>query len=164
VQGLLQYCYYCFLSSKATFISLPVKLLLKLVYGIIFLVLSSEHYLNSYKSKIICIYAQTTMYQHSRTSHSLLFIHFLTVAHTNNLIIIYETVSIISGTGAAIWTKTNFGPTGRHHPRSIPFHMHAPFPALLTIFKCILKVVFCTASNSASITSRHKFGSDVVHA
>jgi hypothetical protein len=27
--------------------------------------------------------------------------------------------------------------------RVVPFHVHAPFPALLPFFKCILEVVFC---------------------
>jgi hypothetical protein len=37
-----------------------------------------------------------------------------THAHT------YKEPSISSGTGAAIWSKTNFGPTGHHYPQSSP--------------------------------------------
>jgi hypothetical protein len=33
----------------------------------------------------------------------------------------YKEPSIISGTGATIWSKTNSGPTSHHHPRSSPF-------------------------------------------
>jgi hypothetical protein len=46
---------------------------------------------------------------------------------------------IISGTGAAIWSKTNFGPIGHHHPRS------SPLPRLCTVPSAsgILEVVFC---------------------
>jgi hypothetical protein len=56
----------------------------------------------------------------------------------------YNESSIISGTGAAIWSKTNFGPTGHHHLGSSPLpHGYTPFSALVSFFKCILEVVFC---------------------
>jgi hypothetical protein len=32
----------------------------------------------------------------------------------------YKEPSIISGTGVVIWSKTNSGPTGHHHPWSSP--------------------------------------------
>jgi hypothetical protein len=48
-----------------------------------------------------------------------------------------------SGTGAVIWSKTNFGLTGHHHPRISFFPHVCTVPALLPFFKCILKVVFC---------------------
>jgi hypothetical protein len=51
--------------------------------------------------------------------------------------------SIISGTGAAIWSKTNFGPIGHHHPRSSPIPLICTVPSASAIFKCILQVVFC---------------------
>jgi hypothetical protein len=49
----------------------------------------------------------------------------------------------ISGTCAAIWSKTNFGPTGPYHLKVVTFRAYAPFPALLPFFKCILEVIFC---------------------
>jgi hypothetical protein len=52
---------------------------------------------------------------------------------------------LISGTGADISSKTNFGPTGHHHSPTAPFSSHAPFPALLPFFKCVLEVAFCEA-------------------
>jgi hypothetical protein len=39
---------------------------------------------------------------------------------------------IVSGTGTAIWSKTDFGPTGHHHPHLVTF---AAFPAILPLFK-----------------------------
>jgi hypothetical protein len=52
---------------------------------------------------------------------------------------VINTIYIISWTGAAIWSKTNFGPTGHHHLEEVPFHMYVLMPFL----KCILQVVFC---------------------
>jgi hypothetical protein len=37
-----------------------------------------------------------------------------------NTAITYKELSTISGTGAAIWSETNFGPTTHHHLRSSP--------------------------------------------
>jgi hypothetical protein len=57
---------------------------------------------------------------------------------------IYKKPSIIPGTGAAIWPRTNLGSSGHHLPRSSPLlHVSTPFSALLPFFKCILEVVFC---------------------
>jgi hypothetical protein len=39
---------------------------------------------------------------------------FLPHAHAK----LYERVPIISGTGAAIWSKSNLGLSGHHHPRN----------------------------------------------
>jgi hypothetical protein len=55
---------------------------------------------------------------------------------------IYKEPSIISGTGAANWSKTNFGHTGFEIVSSC---LYAPFPALLPLFKmhpesCVLCV------------------------
>jgi hypothetical protein len=50
---------------------------------------------------------------------------------------LYKEPSKISGTDAAIWSKTNFRP-----PEVVPFHVNAPFSVLLPFFKCILEVVF----------------------
>jgi hypothetical protein len=52
-------------------------------------------------------------------------------------------VSIISGTGAAIWSKSNVGPTVHHHPQSSRHPCVCIFSAFLSFFKCILEVVFC---------------------
>jgi hypothetical protein len=49
--------------------------------------------------------------------------------------IAYKEPSIISWTGAAIWSKTNFGPTGHHHPRG------SPIPHVCTV-PSASKVVF----------------------
>jgi hypothetical protein len=55
----------------------------------------------------------------------------------------YKIPSIISGTSAAIWSRTNFGPTGRHHPvSSLLLHVFT-VSSTSAIFKCILEVVFC---------------------
>jgi hypothetical protein len=48
----------------------------------------------------------------------------------------------ISGTGADIWSKSNFGPTGHHHPRSSPLPHVCTVLRASAIFKCILEV-FC---------------------
>jgi hypothetical protein len=56
---------------------------------------------------------------------------------------IYEKVPIISGTSATIWLKTNFGPTGYHHPQSTPFPRVCTIPSASVIFKCILEALFC---------------------
>lgn len=45
--------------------------------------------------------------------------------------------------GAAIWSKTNAGIAGHHHPQTGPFCTYAPFSVLLPFFKCTLAVVFC---------------------
>lgn len=39
--------------------------------------------------------------------------------------------------------KINCASTDHHYSRYIPFHAHAPFPALLPCLKCILEIVFC---------------------
>jgi hypothetical protein len=43
-------------------------------------------------------------------------------------------VSIISGTGAAPWSKTNFWPTGHHHSRSSPLPCICTIPSTSAIF------------------------------
>jgi hypothetical protein len=71
--------------------------------------------------------------------------------------------SIISGTGAPIWSKTNFGPTGHHHLRSSPILRSCVVPGASAILKCILEVVFCegvsTVCDFATITSAFQNGS-----
>jgi hypothetical protein len=52
-------------------------------------------------------------------------------------------VSIIPGTGAAIWSKTNFPSTGHHHPRSHALPHVCTVPSASASFKCILEVVSC---------------------
>jgi hypothetical protein len=42
---------------------------------------------------------------------------------------LYKEPSIISGTGPAIWTKTNFGPTGHHQPLSSLLPRICTFPS-----------------------------------
>jgi hypothetical protein len=54
---------------------------------------------------------------------------------------VHKEPSIISRNGAAIWSKTNFGSTGYHHPRSM--HEGARVCTVSSISKCILEVVFC---------------------
>jgi hypothetical protein len=69
-------------------------------------------------------------------------------------------ISILSGTGSAIWLKTNFEPTGQHHspPRSSLLPRICTVPSASTIFlnaawmSCSVSV-FSTAFDSASITS-----------
>jgi hypothetical protein len=51
--------------------------------------------------------------------------------------------SIISRTGAAIWSEVSLGPTGHHYPDLVSFLACSPFTALLLFIRCILKVVFC---------------------
>jgi hypothetical protein len=63
-------------------------------------------------------------------------------------------VFIISGTGAAIWSKPNFGHSGHHHLKVVPFHMYAPFPTLLQFFKCILKFMFCEGAQQNSLVKK----------
>jgi hypothetical protein len=52
--------------------------------------------------------------------------------------LVYKGTSIISGTGAAIWSKTNFEPTGHHHLLLV-----CTVPRASVIFRCILEAVFC---------------------
>jgi hypothetical protein len=56
-------------------------------------------------------------------------------------------LSIISGTGAAIGSKTNFGPTGHHHPRSSLLLCVCTISSASAFSKRILKVVFCARSS-----------------
>jgi hypothetical protein len=64
---------------------------------------------------------------------------------------------IISGTGVAICSKTNFEPTNHHHPRSSPLPCMCIIPSVSAIFKYVLEVVFVrvfsTACDSAFIIS-----------
>jgi hypothetical protein len=54
----------------------------------------------------------------------------------------YRELSIISGTGADIWSKSNFGPPGRYHPWSSPHPHVCTVPSTSAIFKhpgnCVL--------------------------
>jgi hypothetical protein len=43
-------------------------------------------------------------------------------------------LSIISGTGAVIWSKTNLGASGHHHPRSSPLLRVCTVPSASAIF------------------------------
>jgi hypothetical protein len=45
-----------------------------------------------------------------------------------------QRASIISGTGAAIWLKTSFEPTGHHYPRSRPLLHVCTVPSDSAIF------------------------------
>jgi hypothetical protein len=68
---------------------------------------------------------------------------------------IYNEPSIISGTGAAIWSKTNFEPTSTIALEVVPFRSYATFPALLPFsdasWKSCSVRVFSTACDSYSI-------------
>jgi hypothetical protein len=55
---------------------------------------------------------------------------------------IHKEPSMIFGSGAAIWSNINFGPTGRHHPLSSHLSRAYTVPSAFAIFKCILEVVF----------------------
>jgi hypothetical protein len=48
----------------------------------------------------------------------------------------YMEPSIISGTGADIWSKTNFGPTGHHHLRS------SPLPRVFTVPRASAMMIY----------------------
>jgi hypothetical protein len=61
----------------------------------------------------------------------------------NMLDFLADVPSIIFRTAAAIWSKTNSGPAGHHHPRSSPLTHVSTVPSASAIFKCILQVVFC---------------------
>jgi hypothetical protein len=68
----------------------------------------------------------------------------------------YKDPSIISGTGAAVWLKTNFGPICHHRPRTSPLSLLCTVPSLLPFLNaswksCSVKV-FSTACGSASVT------------
>jgi hypothetical protein len=68
----------------------------------------------------------------------------------------YKESSIISGTGAVIWSKSNVGPTGHYHSRSSPFRAYVPYvprPFLNESWKSCSVRLFSTACDSASITS-----------
>jgi hypothetical protein len=55
----------------------------------------------------------------------------------------YKERSIISETSIEIWSKTNFGHTGHHHPQSSSLPCVSTFPSASAIFKCLLEVLFC---------------------
>jgi hypothetical protein len=46
--------------------------------------------------------------------------------------------TLISGNDAAIWSKTNLGPTGHRHSRSSHLPRLYTVPSISTIFKCVL--------------------------
>jgi hypothetical protein len=58
-------------------------------------------------------------------------------------LLIYVVVFIIFRIGAAIWSKTNFGPTGHHHPRSSPLPHVCTVPSTCTIFLMHSGSLFC---------------------
>jgi hypothetical protein len=53
----------------------------------------------------------------------------------------YKEPSIISGTGAAIWSKLTFGLLATITLEIVSFHAYALFPVLLLFLKCMLEVV-----------------------
>jgi hypothetical protein len=55
----------------------------------------------------------------------------------------YKEPSIISGTGAVIWSNVTLGLLTTITLRVVPFRTYVPFPALLLFFKCILEVELC---------------------
>jgi hypothetical protein len=59
------------------------------------------------------------------------------------LMIIYIEPSIISGTAAALWSKTNLGPTSHHHVQIRPLPCLCAVPSASGILKCVVEVVFC---------------------
>jgi hypothetical protein len=70
----------------------------------------------------------------------------------------YKETSIILVTGATIWKKTNFLPTGCHHPRTIPLsarmYRYQRFCHFLNAsWKSCSVRVFSIACDSATITS-----------
>jgi hypothetical protein len=60
---------------------------------------------------------------------------------------------IISWTGAPIWSKTNFGPTGHHCTRSSLLPRVCTVPSASAIGSQCFVRVFSTACDSASISS-----------
>jgi hypothetical protein len=50
------------------------------------------------------------------------------------LLLTYKDPSTIFGTGAAIWSETNFGPTGHHHTRTSIFPQICTDPSASAIF------------------------------
>jgi hypothetical protein len=66
-------------------------------------------------------------------------------------VLIYTAPLIISVTGPTIWSKTKFAPTGHHHLPSSRLPRVCFAPRASTIFKCILKVVFCECSAQPAI-------------
>jgi hypothetical protein len=54
----------------------------------------------------------------------------------------YKGPSIISGTGAAIWTKLTLGLLATVTLEVFHFRAYAPFLTILTFLKCILEFVF----------------------
>jgi hypothetical protein len=65
--------------------------------------------------------------------------------------------SIISGTGATVWPKTNLGSAGHNHSWSSPLLLVCTVPsqpALLPLFKCILDFLFHGCSAPYAILHR----------
>jgi hypothetical protein len=56
---------------------------------------------------------------------------------------IVQEISIISETGAAIWSKLTLGLLASITPEVVRFRTYATFPALLPFLKYILEFVFC---------------------
>jgi hypothetical protein len=57
----------------------------------------------------------------------------------------YKEPYIISDTGAAICSKTNFAPTGHHHPQHSPLLNACSVLDASAIFKCSLEVLLSEA-------------------
>jgi hypothetical protein len=76
------------------------------------------------------------LFPHIPSRHGKISTFHVTVTHTEPF--------IISWTGAAIWSKTNSGPTGPYqHWSSLPSHV-CTIPSASDIFiKCIFEVMFC---------------------
>jgi hypothetical protein len=81
-----------------------------------------------------------TIYEYSRSYNTVYTVY---IQYLHCIINTYKEPSIISGTGAAIWSKPNFGLTGHRHPRSIPLPSVCTVPSTSAILKCILEIVFC---------------------
>jgi hypothetical protein len=62
--------------------------------------------------------------------------------------------SISFGTGSAIRSKANFGPSGHCHPRSSPLPRVFTVHSASTIFKCILEYVLLGCSAPPAILPR----------
>jgi hypothetical protein len=86
-------------------------------------------------SVILCTWSQQLWWKHINNVLCVLY-----YVHSREQ---YKESSIISGTGAAIWSKLTLGLLATITLEVVPFGAYAPFPALLSSFKSILEVVFC---------------------
>jgi hypothetical protein len=60
----------------------------------------------------------------------------------------YKDPTIISGTGAVIWSKIKFGPTGHHHPELVP----------VKSTRVVLVMTFRAVTQCAPVGGRLPFG------